>query len=120
MKKKQAKLYIPVLLENKAEGKEDYAESKATLLNASKIPLLRDILPDEETLITHVQIQRVKFQKDDKYRPKPFEIQLEKSKFNEIINEVKKKHSGASGTHIALFTQYPGVPVCIITELRVK
>lgn len=118
MKKKQTKLYIVVLYEKSLSYKEDYRETKATLLNASKIAILKDILPDTETLQTHLELQKVLVQKDNKYRPKPFVIQLEKSKFTEIIKEVKKKNKDAPSTHVALFASYPGVPLCIIEELR--
>lgn len=118
MKKKQAKLYIPVLYRKSLLDKEDYVTTSATLLNASKIPILKDILPDIETLQAHLSLQKVLVQKDNKYRPKPFEIKLEKSKFTDIIREIKKKNKDAPSNHIALFTAYPGVPICTIEELR--
>lgn len=118
--KNQIKLYIPVLYEKKVKGKEDSSYTSTTLLNASKIPILKDILPTKEMLVTHVQIEKIKYQKDNNYRPKAFEIQIEESKFNLIISEVKKKNRKASGTHIALFAKYPGVPVALITKLSNK
>lgn len=118
MKKKQAKLFIPVLYTVKFKDKEDYSETRATLLNASKIPLLKDIIPDVETLKTHMQIQRLEVEKDKKYQPKPFEIKLEKSKFTEIINHIKAKNKDAASNQISLVTQWPAIPLVVITELR--
>lgn len=117
MKSKQVKLYIPVLYERQVEGKEGYIEKKTTLLNASKIPILKDILPDEETLQVHMQIQKVKVMKDQNYKPIPFEICLESSIFTKIITEIKKVNKDfVTDKHVALFTAWPAFPICNIVR----
>lgn len=98
-----ARLYIPV-----------YINDKVSLINANKVPLLKEVLPDKETLLTHLLLQKAKLEKDKKYKPQPFEIQLELSIFNEIIKEVHKKNCKAPNDHIALQFQSKGLPVCII------
>lgn len=115
---KQAKLYIPVFKQVEVEGKEDYVDRRVTLLNASKIPILREIVPDEETLITHMQIQHLKVKKDSKYRPCPFEIFIESSKFTEISKVIRRYGKITERDHIALFRGYPAVPICIISILK--
>lgn len=116
MKNKQVKLYIPVFYERQVEGKEDYKENKVTLINALKVPLLKEILPDEETLKVHMQIQRIKVERDENYQPASFEICLEKSKFTNIIKEVKKKNKDVViKDNLPLFTAWPGLPICLIT-----
>lgn len=122
IKLRRAKLYIPVLNEKQRLYNEVSKQMKATLLNANKIPILRDIIPFEEALITHLQIQRIKLEKDKNYKPKPFVVTVEKSIFTGILNEMKKKNNNVEKSgHIALFGQYPGIPVCfIVPEIRNK
>lgn len=115
MKSKQAKLYIPIFKQVAKEGVQDSQEAKVTLLNASNIPYLKDILPDEETLITHMQIQRVKVEMDEKYTPVPFEICIESSIFSEIIRVIQREDRLTNRNQIALFTAYPGIPIVIIS-----
>lgn len=115
---KQAKLYIPVFKQVKVEGKEDYVDRRVTLLNASKIPILKEIIPDEETLITHMQIQTLKVKKDSKYQPVPFEIFIESSKFTEINKSIQRYDKLANRNHIALFRGWPALPICIISILK--
>lgn len=117
MKSKQAKLYIPVLYVRQVECKEGYTENKTTLLNASKIPILKDIVPDEETLQVHMQIQKIKVAKDANYKPVPFEICIESSIFTKIITEIKKVNKDfITDEHVALFTAWPAFPICNIVR----
>ena len=105
---KRAKLYIPVMYND---------TNKYSLLNADKLSSLKEILPFEETLKTFMRLQHAKIKMNEDYKPKPFEIQLEKEKFIDIIFEVKRKiskHGTIPIDHVALFSQYPGLPICII------
>lgn len=115
MKSKQAKLYIPIFKQVDKEGKQDSQEIKVTLLNAANIPHLKDILPDEETLITHMQIQRVKVEMDENYTPIPFEICIESSIFSEIIKVIQREDRLTNRNQIALFTSYLGIPITVIS-----
>lgn len=111
---KEVKLYIPVFSERQRWCNENLGKMEATLLNASKLPVIRDYLPNKEILVTHLLLQRLKLQKDKNYKPEPYIIQIERSIFMTILNEVKKRDAGTPEDHIALFTKYPGVPICLI------
>ena len=111
-KMKRAKLYIPI------EYNKESSKCLCTLLNASKLKTVKDLIPFEETLKVYMEIQYLKAQKQDNFKPKPFEISVEMEKFGEIILDIKRKsgnHGNVPGTgEIPLFTQYPGIPICII------
>lgn len=111
---KKVKLYIPVFSEKQRWCNENLGKMEATLLNASKLPIIRDYLPSKEILITHLQLQHLKLKKDKNYKPKPYTIQIERSIFMVILNEIKKRDVGIPEDHIALFAKYPGIPICLI------
>lgn len=113
------KMYIPIVNETKdivkfdSEGKPVYNKT-VTLLSANKIRRLVEYIPCEEVLKIHLEMEKLKIEKDKDYRPKPLYISLESSIFNDIISEIEGKNPKAPKDHIPLVFQYPAIPVCII------
>lgn len=109
---KKPKMYIPVYTYKK------YGEkmlSNVTLVNANKIKELEEFIPSEEVLQTHLQIQKIKVQKDENYKPEPLYLTIKKSIFNTIIEKVVfKGGQGVDRERIPLVFQYPALPICII------
>lgn len=90
--------------------------SKHTLVSANKIKELEDILPTEEMILTHQQIQRLKVLKDDKYKPEPLYLSIDRGIFESVINLVKKKTNMNLNLkdHIPLVIQSNNLPIVII------
>lgn len=101
---KKVKLYIQVIK----------PEKSFSAICANKIKELVPYLPDEEILHTHLAIERVQLQKDEKYKPKPLYLYIERSIFNEIIDKIRAKDRDASTDNIPLMFQVPSIPVCIL------
>ena len=109
VKQRKTKLYIPT----KREGKN------VILLSANKIPQLEEILPSEEALVTHMQIQHIKVKQDEKYSPEPLIIHIEKEKFGEIFQRFilgshKLDEVSIKNQCIPLVTAWPAIPICLI------
>lgn len=81
---KKQKMYIPVYTYKKYGEK---VLSNVTLVNANKIKELEEFIPSEEVLQTHLQIQKIKVQKDENYKPEPLYLTIKKSIFNTIIEK---------------------------------
>lgn len=101
---KKIKLYIQVIKPGKS----------FSAVYANKIKELVPYLPDEEILQTHLVIEKLQLQKDEKYKPKPLYLYIERSIFNEIINKIRTKDKDASADNIPLMFQVPSIPVCIL------
>lgn len=109
---KKPKMYIPVYTYKK------YGEkmlSNVMLINANKIKELEEFIPSEEALQTHLQIQKIKVQKDENCKPEPLYLTIKKSIFNTIIDRIiSKGRQGVDRERIPLVFQYPALPICII------
>ena len=101
---KKIKLYIQVIKPGKS----------FSAICANKIKELVPYLPDEEILQTHLVIEKLQLQKDEKCKPKPLYLYIERSIFNEIINKIQAKDKDASADNIPLMFQVPSIPVCIL------
>lgn len=101
---KKIKLYIQVIKPGKS----------FSAICVNKIKELVPYLPDEEILQMHLTIEKIQLQKDEKYKPKPLYLYIERSIFNEIIGKIQSKDKDASTDNIPLMFQVPSIPVCIL------
>lgn len=85
-------------------------KNRGMLLSANKISVLEKVLPCEEALVTHIQMQRIMVQKDESYRPEALHIQIKREIFSEIIRKLGEGFEKG----IPLILQSDALPICII------
>lgn len=78
-----------------------------SVYNAANVPILKDILPDEETVYTSMTIQNLKIARDPNYKKEPLILFLDPKLFKQAITEVKKRCAGVPDDRIDLYFALP-------------